>query len=29
MDGYAKWTAAVTVAPGEPRKVAASLEPLP
>ena len=29
LAGYARWTAAVTVAPGEPRKVAASLEPLP
>jgi CRISPR/Cas system-associated exonuclease Cas4 (RecB family) len=29
LTGYAKWTATVTIAPGEPRKVSASLEPLP
>jgi hypothetical protein len=29
LAGYARWSAVVTVAPGEPRKVAASLEPLP
>jgi hypothetical protein len=29
LAGYAKWSAVVTVAPGEPRKISASLEPLP
>jgi hypothetical protein len=29
LAGYAKWAAAITVAPGEPKKVTASLEPLP